>query len=148
MALPAVQADWRGCPPDGNERINALLNCVVEVEAEIPVLHGEEPKNQVMAKVHSEPCFFFGSFLVGDSAVFWIRRRSMPNMLACDCRSLRGRTAGKEPPVRARRSSPSRPGSRGSTPPACEADLIAYRDRWRASLAEGIRSIRERQERF
>ena len=59
MALPAVQADWRGCPSDGNERINALLNCVVEVEAEIPVLHGEEPKNQVMAKVHSEPCFFF-----------------------------------------------------------------------------------------
>ena len=46
MALPAGRADWRGCPPDGNERINALLNCVLEVEAEIPVLHGEDPGPQ------------------------------------------------------------------------------------------------------
>jgi hypothetical protein len=48
MALPAGRADWRGCPPDGNERINALLNCVVEVEAEIPVPHGEDPGPQAV----------------------------------------------------------------------------------------------------
>jgi hypothetical protein len=54
MALPAVQADWRGCPQTGNECIKTLLNSVVNVEAEIPILHGEEPNHQVMAKVHSE----------------------------------------------------------------------------------------------
>lgn len=54
---------WIGGSPRWVTNAQCASNCAVEVEAEIPVLHGVEPKNQVIAKVYCETRFLFGSFL-------------------------------------------------------------------------------------